>query len=209
MVAALQDSDVPFRCVPVTAPVRTNIAVTEMDGTTTKINEPGAEMGAAAIDALTRSVVGSAEHASWVVMSGSLPPGMPDDWYAKVVAMLAHYPCKVAIDTSDRPLTALVDGLDRAAPDLIKPNAEELAGVIGYHRRHWKPQWPKVIRSPSCWPRNGSSTAVSARCLPPSAPRAPSWSTQKAAGSPPRRRSCRAAPSAQATPAWPATSAQT
>ena len=77
MVAALQDSDVPFRCVPVTAPVRTNIAVTEMDGTTTKINEPGAEMGAAAIDALTRSVVGSAEHASWVVMSGSLPPGMP------------------------------------------------------------------------------------------------------------------------------------
>ena len=132
MVAALQDSDVPFRCVPVTAPVRTNIAVTEMDGTTTKINEPGAEMGAAAIDALTRSVVGSAEHASWVVMSGSLPPGMPDDWYAQVVAMLAPYPCKVAIDTSDRPLTALVDGLDRAAPDLIKPNAEELAGVIGF-----------------------------------------------------------------------------
>ena len=132
MVAALQDSDVPFRCVPVTAPVRTNIAITEMDGTTTKINEPGAEMGAAAIDALTRSVVGSAEHASWVVMSGSLPPGMPDDWYAQVVAMLAHYPCKVAIDTSDRPLTALVDGLDRAAPDLIKPNAEELAGVIGF-----------------------------------------------------------------------------
>ena len=46
--------------------------------------------------------------------------------------MLAHYPCKVAIDTSDRPLTALVDGFDRAAPDLIKPNAEELAGVIGF-----------------------------------------------------------------------------
>jgi len=29
-------------------------------------------------------------------------------------------------------LAALVDGLDRAAPDLIKPNAEELAGVIGF-----------------------------------------------------------------------------
>jgi 1-phosphofructokinase len=56
---------------------------------------------------------------------------MPDDWYAQVVAMLAPFPCRVAIDTSDRPLTALVDGLHRAAPDLIKPNAEELAGVIG------------------------------------------------------------------------------
>ncbi len=132
MVVALQDSGVPFRCVPITAPVRTNIAVTEMDGTTTKINEPGAPMDAAAVDALTRSVVGSAEHASWVVMSGSLPPGIPDTWYAEVVAMLAGFGCKVAIDTSDRPLAALVDGLDRAAPDLIKPNAEELAGVIGF-----------------------------------------------------------------------------
>ena len=132
MVTALQGSGVPFRCVPITAPVRTNIAVTEMDGTTTKINEPGASMDDAAIDALTRSVVGNAEHASWVVMSGSLPPGMPDSWYADVVAMLAPYRCKVAIDTSDRPLAALVDGLDRAAPDLIKPNAEELAGVIGF-----------------------------------------------------------------------------
>jgi 1-phosphofructokinase len=132
MVAALQDSGVPFRCVPIAAPVRTNIAVTEMDGTTTKINEPGAAMDAAAIDALTRSVLGSAEYASWVVMSGSLPPGVPDSWYAEVVAMLAPYPCKVAIDTSDRPLAALVDGLDHAAPDLMKPNAEELAGVIGF-----------------------------------------------------------------------------
>ncbi|RDH80281.1 1-phosphofructokinase [Mycolicibacterium moriokaense] len=131
MVSALQGIGVPFRCVPITAPVRTNIAVTEMDGTTTKINEPGAELDANAVDALTRSVVGHAEHADWVVMSGSLPPGMPDTWYADVVAMLAPYRCKVAIDTSDLPLAALVNGFDRAAPDLIKPNAEELAGVIG------------------------------------------------------------------------------
>ena len=132
LVTALQGGGVPFRCVPITSPVRTNIAVTEMDGTTTKINELGARLDGAAIDALTRSVVGSAEHASWVVMSGSLPPGMPDSWYADVVAQLAPYGCKIAVDTSDRPLAALVDGFDRAAPDLIKPNAEELAGVIGF-----------------------------------------------------------------------------
>jgi 1-phosphofructokinase len=56
---------------------------------------------------------------------------MPDTWYAGVVALLAPHPSKVAVDTSDRPLAALVDGLDRGSPDLIKPNAEELAGVIG------------------------------------------------------------------------------
>jgi 1-phosphofructokinase len=132
MMAALQASAVPFRCVPTTKAVRTNLAITEHDGTTTKLNEPGAALDAVAIDALTRSVVANAETASWVVLSGSLPPGVPDGWYAEIVARLAPYPCRVAIDTSEGPLFALVDSFGRAAPDLIKPNAEELASVLGF-----------------------------------------------------------------------------
>jgi 1-phosphofructokinase len=132
LVAALRISAVPFRCVPTTDAVRTNIAITEHDGTTTKLNEPGATLDPVGIDALTRAVVANAEAASWVVLSGSLPPGVPDGWYADVVARLASYPCRVAIDTSEGPLAALVESLDRAAPDLIKPNAEELAGVLGF-----------------------------------------------------------------------------
>ena len=79
----------------------TNLAITERDGTTTKLNEPGAPLDHAALDALTRSVLGSAEAASWVVLSGSLPPGVPDDWYAEIVAQLEPFPCKVAVDTSE------------------------------------------------------------------------------------------------------------
>ena len=52
-----------------------------------------------------------------------------------MVAALRPYGCKVAVDTSDRPLTALAAGLDRAAPDLIKPNSEELAGLAGVSAR--------------------------------------------------------------------------
>jgi 1-phosphofructokinase len=126
---------VPFSCVPTAAPVRTNLAITEHDGTTTKLNEPGAPLDSAALDAFTMAVIAAAESASWVVLSGSLPPGVPDHWYAHMAALLAPYPCRVAVDTSDGPLAALVDGLDRAAPDLIKPNAEELAGVLGYSPR--------------------------------------------------------------------------
>ena len=132
LVAALQASAVPFRCVPTAEVVRTNLAITEHDGTTTKLNEPGAALDPVTIDALTRSVVANAQSASWVVLSGSLPPGMPDDWYADVVARLTPFPCRVAIDTSERPLAALVASFDRAAPDLIKPNAEELASVLGF-----------------------------------------------------------------------------
>jgi 1-phosphofructokinase len=132
LTAALSASAVPFNCVPTTGAVRTNLAITEHDGTTTKLNEPGAHLDAAALDALTMAVIANAETASWVVLSGSLPPGVPDHWYSHVVALLAPYPCRVAIDTSEAPLAALVDSLDRAAPDLIKPNAEELAGVLGH-----------------------------------------------------------------------------
>jgi 1-phosphofructokinase len=132
LVDALKANAVPFRCVPTAGTVRTNLAITEHDGTTTKLNEPGAALDAAALDAVTRAVAASAESAAWVVLSGSLPPGVPDRWYADVVALLAGYPCRVAIDTSEGPLAALVDSFERAAPDLIKPNAEELAGVLGY-----------------------------------------------------------------------------
>jgi 1-phosphofructokinase len=132
LIAALQASATPFHYVPSTEAVRTNLAITEHDGTTTKLNEPGATLDPTVLDALTRAVIANAEQASWVVLSGSLPPGIPDGWYAEVVARLAPYPCRVAVDTSEGPLSALVESFGRAAPDLIKPNAEELAGVLGY-----------------------------------------------------------------------------
>ena len=131
LIAALHSVGVPFRCVPIVDAVRTNVAITESDGTTTKLNEPGAALDAAAVAALSATVVAVGESASWVVLSGSLPPGMPDTWYAEIVAALAGVGCRVAVDTSEGPLAALVNSFDRAAPDLIKPNAEELAGVLG------------------------------------------------------------------------------
>ncbi|KQY07080.1 1-phosphofructokinase [Mycobacterium sp. Root135] len=131
MVAALRVAGVTFRSVPVGGVVRTNLAITEADGTTTKLNEPGAPLDADALDALTRAVLAHAETASWIVLSGSLPPGVPDDWYADVVARLASAPCQVAVDTSERPLDALAAAFGTSAPDLIKPNAEELAGLVG------------------------------------------------------------------------------
>jgi len=131
ILAGLQDIGLNIYAVPVTGAVRTNLAITEPDGTTTKLNEPGSVMESADIDALTRAVLECAQSAQWVVLSGSLPPGMPEGWYADMVAALRPYPSKVAVDTSESPLAALAHHLDRAAPDLIKPNAEELAGLAG------------------------------------------------------------------------------
>ena len=131
LVAALHSAGVPFRCVPIAAGVRTNLAITESDGTTTKFNEPGAALDRATLNTLTQTILEAAETAEWVVLSGSLPPDVPDRWYADIVALLAPYACRVAVDTSDAPLAALASSLDHAAPDLLKPNAEELASLVG------------------------------------------------------------------------------
>ncbi|KRE27336.1 1-phosphofructokinase [Mycobacterium sp. Soil538] len=131
LITALETAAVSFQIVPTAEAARTNLTITEPDGTTTKINEPGATLDDATVAALTDAVLAAADGADWVVMSGSLPPGMPASWYGDVVALLASRPCRVAVDTSDAPLAALVGSLERGAPDLIKPNAEELASVLG------------------------------------------------------------------------------
>jgi 1-phosphofructokinase len=130
-LALLEAAGVPAAPVPVGGAVRTNLTVTEPDGTTTKLNEPGAQLDGAAVDTLTAAVLRRASTAQWVVLSGSLPPGVPDTWYADIVARLRDFDCKVAVDTSERPLAALAAAFGEAAPDLIKPNSEELAGLSG------------------------------------------------------------------------------
>lgn len=80
---------------------------------------------------LEDAVLAVADEARWVVLAGSLPPGARDDWYAELAERLRPSGARVAIDTSDGPLAALGRLMARAAPDLLKPNAEELAQLTG------------------------------------------------------------------------------
>jgi 1-phosphofructokinase len=130
-VLGCTDDGIPVRPVGPAGPVRTNLTVTEPDGTTTKLNSPGSEATPALLDALGAAVVEEAATASWVVLAGSVPPGVPAGWYGEVVRSLATAPARVAVDTSDAPLRALVEALPASAPDLMKPNGEELASFTG------------------------------------------------------------------------------
>jgi 1-phosphofructokinase len=110
--------------------IRVNLTLTEPDGTTTKLNGPGAAVATEHLDDLAAALVSSAAGGAWTVLAGSLPPGASSDYYADLVARLRGV-SRVAVDTSEGPLAALVDRLPGAAPDLLKPNAEELASVTG------------------------------------------------------------------------------
>ena len=114
--------------VPVSGATRANVTVVESDGTTTKLNEPGPRLSKTELVALADALTDAATSADWVVLCGSLPPGAPTDWYADLTWRLkATSGCRVAVDTSGAALAKAVD----AAPDLVKPNRDELADLTG------------------------------------------------------------------------------
>jgi 1-phosphofructokinase len=130
-VLELLAAGIDCRPTPPAGPVRVNITVSEPDGTTTKINSPGAEVATDHLDAMAAALAARSPRADWVVLAGSLPAGAPAGYYADLVRRLGGGVAQVAVDTSDAPLAALVDALPDAAPALMKPNGDELASFTG------------------------------------------------------------------------------
>ena len=124
----LDDAGVAHVSVPVAGAARVNITVAEPDGTTTKLNEPGPALSAAELEALLDAAVSRAADSAWLVGCGSLPPGAPTELYATLVERGHAAGARVAIDSSGPALAAAI----LASPDLIKPNHEELAELVGY-----------------------------------------------------------------------------
>lgn len=138
VLAGLLDDGVPYAALPISEPLRSNVTLTEPDGVTTKINEPGPELSLDEQEALIGLLLDRSRGASWVVLAGSLPPGVPADFYATIARRLRSEnadpanggPPLIAIDSSGAPLAAAISGDSSGIsgkPDLLKPNAEELA----------------------------------------------------------------------------------
>ena len=128
LVHLLEIDDIPVRAVQVTGRTRSNVTVAEPDGVVTKLNEPGGSLSAAELDMVAEAVFAECGKAEWLVACGSLPPGVPDGFYADLCQSVKTAGVRVAVDTSGPALTAAV----AAGPDLIKPNREELAQAVGH-----------------------------------------------------------------------------
>ncbi|MEZ5085833.1 MAG: 1-phosphofructokinase family hexose kinase [Tessaracoccus sp.] len=131
LLGLLDEEGLSYRAVPSPGRVRTNITVVSDPDITTKINEPGTPLTAddvAAVETALAELVGPGDT---VMLSGSLAPGFPVDEYATLVRTLRAKGAWVGVDTSDAPLAALFAAGSDAAPDFLKPNAEELGQLTG------------------------------------------------------------------------------
>lgn len=63
-----------------------------------------------------------------VTMSGSLPAGMPDDYYGRLMRLANAFGKKTVLDCSGNALKSVLEGDDK--PTVIKPNRDELAQLL-------------------------------------------------------------------------------
>ncbi len=108
---------------------RTNLKVVDpVNHTNTDLNEPGISVTPAVLDGLLDRLTGLIQPGDLVVLSGSLPKGAPGDTYYTWVARCKEAGAKVFLDADG---ALLAEGL-RAAPDLVKPNQDELSRLVGH-----------------------------------------------------------------------------
>lgn len=88
---------------------------------------PGAELTEREWRACLALLAALKEPPSFVVASGSLPPGVPDDLYARVARIARDLGARMVLDTSGPALRAAL----REGATLVKPNLNELRGLTG------------------------------------------------------------------------------
>lgn len=126
-LSLLEESGMDLVCVPVEGAVRMNVSLVEVGGVGTKINAAGPRLSDEELELLLGETVEAGREADWLAVCGSLPPGAPTDLYARAVSLGREAGCRVAVDSSGPAFEAALG----AGPDLIKPNQEELADLVG------------------------------------------------------------------------------
>jgi 1-phosphofructokinase family hexose kinase len=108
---------------------RTNTMVIEQQGDWhIKVNEPGPSISKEDVAQLMQKAESYAMKGDLWILSGSLPPDVPEEFYADLIKMIKSRGAKVFLDASGTPLRYGC----QAGPYLVKPNHHEAAQIVGF-----------------------------------------------------------------------------
>ena len=112
----------------------------EGSGTSTELLEPGPTVSETALKQMEEKVRELAAKSRIVCFSGSLPAGAPKNYYVGLVRIAKEAGAYVILDASG---DALRLGIE-AKPDMIKPNEEEVAALLGIEVSDEEALWTAV-----------------------------------------------------------------
>jgi 1-phosphofructokinase family hexose kinase len=112
--------------VPVAHPIRTNLTITDKHGLTVNLNEAGPTLNKAEVASVEQAVRDALEKASWLMVCGSLPPGVPQSFYGKLISMARRKKVKTLLHADGE---ALLLGIE-AKPTVVMPNQNEAERLL-------------------------------------------------------------------------------
>ena len=124
----LKELDIPVLQVRAEGQSRTNLKIIDpARKENTDINEPGPVVSEALLEQLKEKITGEIQQGDIVILSGSLPAGVDRGLYGAWTAHFRGLGACVYLDADGEPMHK---GM-AAIPYMIKPNNEELAGLLG------------------------------------------------------------------------------
>ncbi|MBN1265198.1 MAG: 1-phosphofructokinase family hexose kinase [Anaerolineales bacterium] len=106
---------------------RSNLTVLEADSLRmTKLNETGPQVSELEAEKMLELVTANTQPGDRWVFSGSLPPGLPTDYYAHLIRTVRSEGGISYLDTSGAPLAEALE----TKPDVLRINMEEAGQVI-------------------------------------------------------------------------------
>jgi len=125
----LQQQAVPYDFTPIRGAIRSNLIITDLKThRQTRIDAPGPHVSGNELEELAHKITHIQPKPHFLVLAGSVPPGLPDNIYARLIEEAKKRGVKTVLDSDDE---WLKEGV-KAKPTVIKPNvheAEELLGV--------------------------------------------------------------------------------
>ena len=113
--------------VPIEKEIRTNLTITDRHGLTVNLNEAGPAISKRELSGIERVVRQTLKHASWLMLAGSIPPGVPPSFYARLIAMAREKKVKTLLHADGG---ALREGIEMR-PTVVTPNQQEAERLLG------------------------------------------------------------------------------
>jgi 1-phosphofructokinase family hexose kinase len=117
----------PLELVKIKNHIRTNLTISDRQGLSVKLNEQGPALFDSELARLRKAVEKHLSSASWLMLCGSVPPGVPPDFYAKLIHVAEKHKVYTLLDTDGDPLQPGVE----AGPTVVTPNQSEAERLLG------------------------------------------------------------------------------
>jgi 6-phosphofructokinase 2 len=122
----LRECGFEVRIADIQNDTRTNLTITDQRGLTVNLNEKGPEIAKAEIAGMESAVRECLPGVSWLLVCGSLPPGIPGSFYGKLIALARRRKVQTLLHASGQ---ALREGI-LARPTVVTPNQSEAERLL-------------------------------------------------------------------------------